>query len=151
MSTYLQELFTVHALDMTEQHLQPLSSKQLTTFCGLLGIPTSGSRHSKTKRILLVLPIRFYLKPYVEMTKPHDNMSYHKAAGAMARNFTGPTRKGWCAALKLYQSPSKVGRAHVLLKWGAECRRKGQDYYRMHVSDRYVQALNEQPSLWQQR
>lgn len=147
MSTYFQSVLKMHALDITQGVLAPLTSKQLTTFCGLLGIPTSGTVATKRERILTTLQIRWWLKPYYDMCSHNDPGSWHRAAGAMRRNFSDATLLRWVRALKLYQSTSKGGRALGLLGWVDACKLRSREYHKQHVSERYVVSYEQQPSL----
>lgn len=125
------ELYRSHPKDWTEKMLSPCIGDELEALCRLMGIPYSGTKEEKVKRLLVTAALRTELAAWGEF-KSDDPIQRHEKAWDLVREIVPKYKKKQLVQMakvaKIFYGTNKTGIVLGLLQWRNRCRKIGQNF-----------------------
>lgn len=134
--TLLKELVRSGLDQWTEDKFQQLKSIELAVCCRVIGIPFTGSKPRKVKRLTTAAALLHSLRLY---DRTGEGRIVAAQMHAMAEAFSGVELKALCKQAGIHAPAAKYGKAAALLYWRRNCLAHGTAFVRQAQRSRYRQ------------
>lgn len=139
--TLLRELVHTDLNGWTEDKLTQLSGVELTTCCQIIGVPFSGTKAAKVKRLTTLAALLYRFRRY---DRNRDRELTPEQVMHFAKGFNGAELRDLCKQAGCYAGSTKYARAVALLAWRRACLSRGERF----VSQVRNSRVSNQKQLW---
>lgn len=129
----LREIINSDLDQWTADRLEQLKSVELSVCCRVLGLPFTGDKARKVKRLSDGAALLYRLRRYDRAGEDTVQVAHLQTIAAA---FTTAELSALCKQAAIYAPKSKYGKAAALIKWRRNCIAHGKAFVQQAVQSR---------------